>query len=118
MLKFRNFGKNLWKKMQKLKTYDLHLGMDVDSIYRQIREARNRGVLPVEEKETKVSETKTKAKPKTKPVAEKPAPKEKKTKEPVTTATVRKPVPGSKKKVKMRHRVEEENLAGKWMPAA
>ena len=101
MLKFRNFGKkSLEEIIQKLKTYDLHLGMDVDSIYRQIREARNRGVLPVEEKETKVSETKTKAKPKTKPVAEKPAPKEKKTKEQVTTATVRKPVPGSKKKVK------------------
>mgnify|MGYP001108473665 CR=1 FL=1 len=85
--------------VQKLKKYDLHLGMDVESIYRQIREARSRGVLPVEEKETKVSETKTKSKSKTKTVAEKPVPKAKKIPEPVTTATVRKPVPSPKKKV-------------------
>ncbi|HNQ39198.1 MAG TPA: DNA-directed RNA polymerase subunit alpha [Candidatus Cloacimonas sp.] len=100
MLKFRNFGKKSLEEInQKLKTYDLHLGMDVESIYRQIREARSRGVLPVEEKETKVSETKTKSKSKTKTVAEKPVPKAKKIPEPVTTATVRKPVPSPKKKV-------------------
>ncbi len=100
MLKFRNFGKkSLEEIVQKLKKYDLHLGMDVEGIYRQIREARSRGVIPAEEKEIPAPETKTKTKPKTKTVAEKPAPKEKKTAESVTTATVRKPVPSSKKKV-------------------
>lgn len=44
MLKFRNFGKkSLEEIVQKLKKYDLHLGMDVEGIYRQIREARSRG---------------------------------------------------------------------------
>jgi DNA-directed RNA polymerase subunit alpha len=50
MLKFRNFGKkSLEEIIQKLKKYDLELGMDVDGIYRKIKEARSRGVKPVEE---------------------------------------------------------------------
>ncbi|MCB5263949.1 MAG: DNA-directed RNA polymerase subunit alpha, partial [Candidatus Cloacimonadaceae bacterium] len=50
MLKFRNFGKkSLEEIVQKLKKYDLELGMDVDSIYRKIKEARSRGIIPAEE---------------------------------------------------------------------
>ncbi len=50
MLKFRNFGKkSLEEIMHKLKKYDLELGMDVDGIYRKIKEAKSRGVKPVAE---------------------------------------------------------------------
>lgn len=56
MLKFRNFGKkSLEEIMQKLKKYDLELGMDVDGIYRKIKEARSRGVLPAEDDTAPVS---------------------------------------------------------------
>jgi DNA-directed RNA polymerase subunit alpha len=45
MLKFRNFGKkSLEEIVQKLKKYELTLGMDVDSIYRRINDARSRGI--------------------------------------------------------------------------
>ncbi|MDD4806185.1 MAG: DNA-directed RNA polymerase subunit alpha [Candidatus Cloacimonetes bacterium] len=86
MLKFRNFGKkSLEEIVQKLKKYDLELGMDVDGIYRKIKEARSRGIIAPED-----------AKPEA-PVVEKsekaPAASEK-------TATPRKPVPAPKKKVK------------------
>jgi len=86
MLKFRNFGKkSLEEIVQKLKKYDLELGMDVDGIYRKIKEARSRGIIAPED-----------AKPEA-PVVEKsekaPAAAEK-------TATPRKPVPAPKKKVK------------------
>jgi len=86
MLKFRNFGKkSLEEIVQKLKKYDLELGMDVDGIYRKIKEARSRGIIAPEE-----------AKPE-EPVVEKTE------KAPVAaekTATPRKPVPAPKKKVK------------------
>ena len=50
MLKFRNFGKkSLEEIVQKLKKYDLELGMDVDTIYRKIKEAKSRGVKSVDE---------------------------------------------------------------------
>jgi DNA-directed RNA polymerase subunit alpha len=86
MLKFRNFGKkSLEEIVQKLKKYDLELGMVVDGIYRKIKEARSRGIIAPED-----------AKPEA-PVVEKsekaPAAAEK-------TATPRKPVPAPKKKVK------------------
>lgn len=49
MLRFRNFGKkSLEEIMIKLKKYDLELGMDVDTIYHRIKEARSRGVKPVD----------------------------------------------------------------------
>ncbi len=76
MLRFRNFGKkSLEEIIIKLKKYDLELGMDVDGIYRKIREAKSRGIkfddkAPVEEE-----------------IAEE-------------VTTPRKPVPPSKKKVK------------------
>lgn len=78
MLKFRNFGKkSLEEIIHKLKKYDLELGMDVDTIYGKIREAKSRGVKPLEESapvvETEVAET---------------------------ASTPRKPVPSTKKKVK------------------
>ena len=86
MLKFRNFGKkSLEEIVQKLKKYDLELGMDVDGIYRKIKEARSRGIIASEDVKPEV------------PVVEKTE------KAPVTaekTATPRKPVPASKKKVK------------------
>lgn len=45
MLKFRNFGKkSLEEIVQKLKKYDLELGMDVDGIYSKIREAKSRRI--------------------------------------------------------------------------
>lgn len=45
MLKFRNFGKkSLEEIVQKLKKYDLTLGMDVDTIYQKISDARSRGI--------------------------------------------------------------------------
>lgn len=60
MLKFRNFGKkSLEEIVQKLKKYDLTLGMDVDSINRRISDARSRGVpvfsKPAEEVEAKAT---------------------------------------------------------------
>ncbi|HOG27415.1 MAG TPA: DNA-directed RNA polymerase subunit alpha [Candidatus Cloacimonas sp.] len=101
MLKFRNFGKkSLEEIVQKLKKYELHLGMDVEGIYRQIREARSRGVLPPEEKEIPIPEAKPKAKPKTKTAAEKVNTVEKKTSETATATPPHKPVPSPKKKVK------------------
>jgi DNA-directed RNA polymerase subunit alpha len=76
MLKFRNFGKkSLEEIVQKLKKYDLELGMDVDGIYRKIREAKSRGI-----KEDEAA-----------PATEEPKPE---------VSTPRKPVPPSKKKVK------------------
>ena len=76
MLKFRNFGKkSLEEIVQKLKKYDLELGMDVDGIYRRIREARSRGIKSEEDAPAK---------------AEQPA----------EVTPPRKPVPPSKKKVK------------------
>jgi DNA-directed RNA polymerase subunit alpha len=86
MLKFRNFGKkSLEEIVQKLKKYDLELGMDVDSIYRKIKEARSRGIIPAEDIQevevTEEAEEKAPAKP-----------------EKAATTTPRKPVP--KKKVK------------------
>ncbi|HNX37465.1 MAG TPA: DNA-directed RNA polymerase subunit alpha [Candidatus Cloacimonadota bacterium] len=51
MLKYRNFGKkSLEEIIHKLKKYDLELGMDVDTIYRKIKEAKSRGVKTEEEK--------------------------------------------------------------------
>ena len=90
MLKFRNFGKkSLEEIVQKLKKYDLELGMDVDGIYRKIKEARSRGIIAAEEpKPTVVAE----AAPEAAPAVEK-------TEKPAT-ATPRKPVPAPKKKVK------------------
>ncbi|MBM4398822.1 MAG: DNA-directed RNA polymerase subunit alpha [Candidatus Cloacimonetes bacterium] len=45
MLKFRNFGKkSLEEIVQKLKKYELTLGMDIDSIYQRINDARSRGI--------------------------------------------------------------------------
>ncbi|HPF09446.1 MAG: DNA-directed RNA polymerase subunit alpha [Candidatus Cloacimonetes bacterium] len=86
MLKFRNFGKkSLEEIVQKLKKYDLELGMDVDSIYRKIKEARSRGIIAPEEATADVIEEKS---PETAPVATE------------KTATPRKPVPAPKKKVK------------------
>ena len=85
MLKFRNFGKkSLEEIVQKLKKYDLHLGMDVDGIYGQIRDARNRGI-------------KSEDAPEEQKVEEKPAPEEPAE---VVPTPPRKPVPPSKKKVK------------------
>lgn len=91
MLKFRNFGKkSLEEIMQKLKKYDLELGMDVEGIYRKIREARSRGVLPPEDKAS--------------PVADKAiamgASEEEDDSDMGTPTTPRKPVPAPKKKVK------------------
>lgn len=90
MLKFRNFGKkSLEEIVQKLKKYDLELGMDVDGIYRKIKEVRSRGIIAAEEpKPTVVAE----AAPEAAPAVEK-------TEKPAT-ATPRKPVPAPKKKVK------------------
>ncbi|MDP2173982.1 MAG: DNA-directed RNA polymerase subunit alpha [Candidatus Cloacimonadaceae bacterium] len=80
MLKFRNFGKkSLEEIVQKLKKYDLELGMDVESIYTKIREARSRGVRPQVVTSAETAETKE----------DKPA-----------TVPPRKPVPSAKKKVK------------------
>jgi len=80
MLKFRNFGKkSLEEIMQKLKKYDLELGMDVDTIYHKIKEARSRGVKPIDE------------------VAAAPAVEDTDEDEDITP---RKPVPSGKKKVK------------------
>jgi DNA-directed RNA polymerase subunit alpha len=77
MLKFRNFGKkSLEEIIQKLKKYDLELGMDVDGIYGKIREARSRGIKSEEETAPDQEES----------VEDLPTP--------------RKPVPPSKKKVK------------------
>ncbi len=85
MLKFRNIGKkSLEEIMLKLKKYDLHLGMEVDGIYGQIRDARSRGIKSEDTpEEQKVEETPAPAEPED----EVPAP-------------PRKPVPPSKKKVK------------------
>jgi DNA-directed RNA polymerase subunit alpha len=68
MLRFRNFGKkSLEEIVQKLKKYDLTLGMDVDSIYRRINDARSRGipnqpVVMAAEESAPVEEAKPKAK--------------------------------------------------------
>jgi DNA-directed RNA polymerase subunit alpha len=90
MLKFRNFGKkSLEEIIQKLKKYDLELGMDVDGIYRKIKEARSRGIIAAEEPKPVVeAEEAPEAAPAVEK-AEKPA-----------TSTPRKPVPAPKKKVK------------------
>lgn len=99
MLKFRNFGKkSLEEIVLKLKKYDLELGMDVDGIYKRIREARSRGIIKSEEPPVPIEEPKAKEKPKPK---EKPQdkPKDKpKEKEKEEVVTPRKPVPPSKKK--------------------
>lgn len=116
MLKFRNFGKkSLEEIVQKLKKYDLELGMDVEGIYRKIREARSRGVLPPEEstpaiaeepkaKEVKVAEPKVKetaAEPKTaEPKVNETKAKESKPAETAKATPPKKPVPAPKKKVK------------------
>ncbi len=85
MLKYRNFGKkSLEEIIQKLKKYDLELGMDVDTIYRKIKEAKSRGVKTEEEKAAEVAATKA-------------APAASETED---GATPRKPVPSVKKKVK------------------
>jgi DNA-directed RNA polymerase subunit alpha len=88
MLKFRNFGKkSLEEIVQKLKKYDLELGMDVDSIYRKIREAKSRGVIspePINPALENDDNTETSSEPKAKD----------------ETTTPRKPVPSPKKKVK------------------
>jgi len=43
MLKFRNFGKKSLEEIKKLTTtFDLTLGMDVDSILKKIEDAKNR----------------------------------------------------------------------------
>ncbi len=80
MLKFRNFGKkSLEEIVQKLTKYDLELGMDVDTIYRRIKEARSRGVKTfADNDEIAISEVST----------------------PATKTPPRKPVPTAKKKVK------------------
>lgn len=82
MLKYRNFGKkSLEEIIQKLKKYDLELGMDVDTIYRKIKEAKSRGVKTEEERLAEAN------------------PQD----DPEDTAagnTPRKPVPSAKKKVK------------------
>jgi DNA-directed RNA polymerase subunit alpha len=45
MLKFRNFGKkSLEEIVQKLKKYELTLGMDVDAIFKRINDAKSRGI--------------------------------------------------------------------------
>ncbi|MDI3504570.1 MAG: DNA-directed polymerase subunit alpha [Candidatus Cloacimonadota bacterium] len=86
MLKFRNFGKkSLEEIVQKLKKYDLELGMDVDSIYRKIKEARSRGIISPEELEDQQASPEAAEKAPEKP-------------EKATPTTPRKPVP--KKKVK------------------
>lgn len=88
MLKFRNFGKkSLEEIVQKLKKYDLELGMDVQSIYNKIKEARSRGIISPEpiNPEAEIETPPEKA----------PAKKEK-----AAPITPRKPVPSSKKKVK------------------
>lgn len=88
MLKFRNFGKkSLEEIVQKLKKYDLELGMDVDSIYRKIREARSRGILPADEVQPEPTSSYEDEDAPAKP-------------EKAATATPRKPVPSPKKKVK------------------
>lgn len=85
MLKFRNFGKkSLEEIIQKLKKYDLELGMDVDTIYRKIKEARSRGIISADDSSPAEDTA----------VAEAPPAKAEK------TATPRKPVPSPKKKVK------------------
>ncbi len=85
MLKFRNFGKkSLEEIVQKLKKYDLHLGMDVEGIQNQIREARSRGINI--ESATQVIIEEDKSEP-AEPEEDIPTP-------------PRKPVPPSKKKVK------------------
>ncbi len=70
MLKFRNFGKkSLEEIMLKLKKYDLELGMDVDSIYSRINEAKNRGIpRPLEQVDKKPEEPEKPAAPPKKPV--------------------------------------------------
>lgn len=85
MLKYRNFGKkSLEEIIQKLKKYDLELGMDVDTIYRKIKEAKSRGVKTEEEKAAEAAAAKT-------AIAQTEA---------EDGATPRKPVPSVKKKVK------------------
>lgn len=96
MLKFRNFGKkSLEEIVQKLKKYELTLGMDIDSIYRRIKEARSRGIpisappaVQEEEAPAPTPKIKSSAKEKEKPTA--------KAKAAVTPP--RKPVPSVKKK--------------------
>ena len=69
MLKYRNFGKkSLEEIVQKLKKYDLHLGMDVEGIYRQIREARSRGIKTEETAPTKEEQEEKSVTPPRKPV--------------------------------------------------
>jgi len=52
MLRFRNFGKkSLEEIVAKLKKYDLELGMDVDTVYQKIKEARSRGINLFEPKD-------------------------------------------------------------------
>jgi DNA-directed RNA polymerase subunit alpha len=82
MLKYRNFGKkSLEEIIQKLKKYDLSLGMDVDSILNRINDAKSRGVpRQVEQPEEPV-------------VTEADAP----------ATPPRKPVPGSTSKKKVKH---------------
>lgn len=88
MLKFRNFGKkSLEEIVQKLKKYDLELGMDVQSIYGKIKEARSRGIISPEPINPEAE-------------VEAPQPKAPAKKEKAATSTPRKPVPSPKKKVK------------------
>ena len=83
MLKYRNFGKkSLEEIIQKLKKYDLELGMDVDTIYRKIKEAKSRGVKTEEEKAAEAAAAKAS------------------NADGDDSPTPRKPVPSAKKKVK------------------
>lgn len=71
MLKYRNFGKkSLEEIVQKLKKYELTLGMDVDAIYRRINEAKSRGIPHNAEQysEPVVAEADIQATPPKKPV--------------------------------------------------
>jgi DNA-directed RNA polymerase subunit alpha len=80
MLKFRNFGKkSLEEIVQKLKKYDLELGMDVDSIFQKIKEARSRGIKTLGDNSEPVASDEIAVSAKTPP---------------------KKPVPTAKKKVK------------------
>jgi DNA-directed RNA polymerase subunit alpha len=96
MLKFRNFGKkSLEEIVQKLKKYELTLGMDVDSIYKRINEARSRGIpsqpQPVVEEEA----------PPVKEKAAKEKPAKEKSEAKKSATPPKKPVPSAtKKKVK------------------
>lgn len=96
MLKFRNFGKkSLEEIVQKLKKYELTLGMDVDSIYKRINDARSRGI-PIQSQPV-VEESAPAVKEK--PAKDKPAKEKSEAKKSATPP--KKPVPSAtKKKVK------------------